>query len=126
MSHRAPAGRARGLGSARRGVDHWWAQRLTALALVPLTVWFCVSIVGLIGADHAAFASWLSAPGRAIAMLLLVVATFGHMKLGLQVVIEDYVHGRGWNVALLVLNTLACVSLGAACAFAVVKVALGG
>ena len=126
MSHRAPTGRARGLGSARRGVDHWWAQRLTALALVPLTVWFCVSIVGLIGADHATFASWLSAPGRAVAMLLLVVATFGHMKLGLQVVIEDYVHGRGWNVALLVLNTFACVSLGAACAFAVVKVALGG
>ncbi len=126
MSRRTPAGRARGLGSAQHGVDHWWVQRLTALALIPLTVWFCVSLIGLIGADHAAFASWLSAPGRAIAMLLLVVAAFLHMKLGLQVVIEDYVRGRGWNVALLALNGFACVTLGAACAFAVVKVALGG
>ncbi len=126
MSHRTPAGRVRGLGSAQHGVDHWWAQRLTALALVPLTIWFCVSIIGLIGADHAAFVSWLSTPGRAVAMLLLVVATFHHMKLGLQTVIEDYVHGRGWNAALLVLNSFACITLGVACAFAIVKMALGG
>ncbi len=126
MSRRTPTGRVRGLGSAQHGVEHWWAQRLTALALVPLAVWFCVEVVGLIGADHAAFAAWLSTPGRAVAMLLLVGATFYHMKLGLQMVIEDYVHSRGWNVALLVLNTFACVLLGTACAFSVVKVALGG
>lgn len=126
MSHRTPAGRVHGLGSAQHGVDHWWAQRLTALALIPLIIWFCISIVGLIGADHATFTSWLSTPGRAVAMLLLVIATFYHMKLGLQVVIEDYVHERGWNVMLLVLNNFACMSLGTACAFAVIKVAVMG
>ncbi|MCE2491105.1 MAG: succinate dehydrogenase, hydrophobic membrane anchor protein [Alphaproteobacteria bacterium] len=126
MSHRTPAGRVHGLGSAQHGVDHWWAQRLTALALIPLIIWFCISIIGLIGTDHVTFTSWLSMPGRAVAMLLLVIATFYHMKLGLQVVIEDYVHERGWNVMLLVLNNFACVSLGTACAFAVIKVAVMG
>ena len=126
MSHRTPTSRVHGLGSAQHGVEHWWGQRLTALALIPLIIWLCVSIVGLIGADHATFTSWLSTPGRAVAMLLLVIVTFYHMKLGLQVVIEDYVHSRGWSVTLLVGNSFACLLLGTACAFAVVKVALGG
>ena len=126
MSHRTPAGRVHGLGSAQHGVDHWWGQRLTALALIPLIIWLCVSIVGMIGADHVTFTSWLSTPGRAVALLLLILATFYHMKLGLQVVIEDYVHSRGWYTALLVTNSFACVLLGTACAFAVIKVALEG
>ena len=126
MSHRTPAGRVHGLGSAQHGVDHWWGQRLTALALIPLISWLCISIISMIGADHATFTSWLSTPGRAVAMLLLIAATFYHMKLGLQVVIEDYVHSRGWSVTLLVTNSFACVLLGTACGFAVVKVALGG
>ena len=126
MSHRTPAGRVHGLGSAQHGVDHWWGQRLTALALIPLIIWLCISIISMIGADHATFTSWLSTPSRAVAMLLLIAATFYHMKLGLQVVIEDYVHSRGWSVTLLVTNSFACVLLGTACGFAVVKVALGG
>lgn len=126
MSHRTPTGRVHGLGSAQHGVDHWWGQRLTALALVPLLIWFCISLVGLVGADHATFTAWLSTPARAVTMLLLIFATFYHMKLGLQVVIEDYVHSRGWNITLLVMNGFACVLLGTASAFSVIKVALGG
>ena len=126
MSHRSPAGRVHGLGSAQHGVDHWWGQRLTAIALIPLIIWLCTSIISLIGADHTTFISWLSTPGRAVAILLLIAATFYHMKLGLQVVIEDYVHSRGWNVTLLITNSFACVLLGTACGFAVIKVALGG
>ena len=126
MSHRTPTGRVQGLGSAQHGVDHWWAQRLTALALVPLVIWSCISLVGLVGADHATFTAWLSTPSRAVIMLLLILATFYHMKLGLQIVIEDYIHSRGWNITLLVTNNFVCVLLGVASAFAVIKVALGG
>ena len=126
MSHRTPTGRVHGLGSAQHGVDHWWGQRLTALALIPLLIWCCISLVSLVGADYATFTAWLSAPARAVTMLLLIFATFYHMKLGLQVVIEDYVHSRGWNITLLVMNGFACVLLGTASAFSVIKVALGG
>jgi succinate dehydrogenase / fumarate reductase membrane anchor subunit len=98
---RSPLGRVRGLGSAKDGTGHWWAQRLTALALVPLTIWFVGAVVSLIGADHAAVAAWIASPVVAGLLILLIVATFYHAALGLQVVIEDYVHGEGAKIALL-------------------------
>lgn len=98
---RSPLGRVRGLGSAKDGTDHWWAQRLTALALIPLTVWFVGALVSLIGADYAAVAAWIASPVVAGLLILLIVATFYHSALGLQVVIEDYVHGEGAKIALL-------------------------
>lgn len=125
MNYRTPTGRVRGLGSAQHGVDHWWAQRLTAIALIPLVIWLCVSIIGLIGADHATFTSWVSSPVRAAILLLLILATFYHMKLGLQVVIEDYIHLRSLNIIFLVLNNFICIALGFASAFAVIKIAVG-
>src|SRR3954447_1439236 len=88
---RSPLARARGLGAAHAGSSHWWAQRVTAIALVPLTLWFIWSAVRLAGAPREVMAAWLSAPLPMVLMLALVVATFHHLQLGLQVVIEDYV-----------------------------------
>ena len=101
MSLRSPLGHARGLGSAKEGTAHWWSQRLTSLALVPLTLWFAVSVAALAGADHGAMVLWIGHPVVAGLLILLVITTFYHSYLGLQVVIEDYVHGEGWKLALL-------------------------
>jgi len=84
---RSPLGRALGLGSAKEGVEHWWLQRVTAVALVPLALWFVTTLVAHLGADRTAATDWLGSPLTAVAMILLVVATFVHMALGLQVVI---------------------------------------
>lgn len=92
MSLRSPLGRVRHLGSAKDGTGHWWAQRLTALALIPLTLWFCIAVIAMTGADHAAVAAWAGSPVVAGLLILLLGATFYHGALGLQVVIEDYVH----------------------------------
>jgi len=89
---RSPLGRARGLGSARAGSAQWWAQRLTSIALVPLTIWFIVCAIGLENATRADVALWLAHPLPMAAAIALVIATFYHLQLGVQVVIEDYVH----------------------------------
>ena len=122
---RSPLGRALGLGSAKEGVEHWWVQRVTAVALIVLTLWFVAALVRHLGADHAAAVAWLRSPLTAVAMILLIVATFVHMALGVQVVIEDYVHHEATKVASLVLVRLACWGLGAAALFAVLRVAFG-
>jgi succinate dehydrogenase / fumarate reductase membrane anchor subunit len=126
MSMRSPLGSARGLGSAKSGFEHWWAQRLTAVALVPLTIWFVAGIVSLAGADHDAVLDWLSRPWVAIAMVLLIVATFYHAALGLQVVIEDYVHHEGAKLALVLAEKFANAVLAVSALYAVLKIALGG
>jgi succinate dehydrogenase / fumarate reductase membrane anchor subunit len=122
---RSPLGRALGLGSAKEGVEHWWLQRVTAVALILLALWFVAALVAHLGADHAAAVAWLRSPLTAIAMILLVLATFVHMALGVQVVIEDYVHHEVAKVASLILLRLACWALGAAALFAVLRVAFG-
>ncbi len=126
MSLQHPLGRVRGLGSAKTGSEHWWAQRVTAVALVPLTLWFIYSALALAGADYAAAKAWLGTPINAILMVLLVVATFHHVQLGLQVVIEDYIHGEASKVAALVAVKLGCVALAVAAVFSVLKVSFGG
>ena len=125
MSQRSPLGRVRGLGSARDGTAHWWAQRVTALALVPLTLWFVASIAANAGADHAAFAAWMGDPLVAVAMLLLVLAGFHHAQLGLRVVIEDYVHAEWLKIASILAVKFASVALGIAAAFSILKLAFG-
>ena len=102
MSLRSPLGRVRGLGTAKEGVGHWWSQRLTAIALVPLTVWFVASVAALTGADYQSLRDWVASPITASLLILLIVATFYHAYLGLQVVIEDYVHGEGAKIGSLV------------------------
>jgi succinate dehydrogenase membrane anchor subunit len=123
---RSPLGRARGLGSAREGVEHWWMQRVTAAALIPLTLWFVVSLIALTGSDYNAFIAWLEAPFVAILMVLVLVALFHHMALGLQVVVEDYVHSDRAKIPTVVAIRLACFALTVAGVFATVRVAFDG
>jgi succinate dehydrogenase / fumarate reductase membrane anchor subunit len=126
MNFRSPLGRVRGLGSAKDGTHHWWMQRLTALALIPLAIWLVWSVVSLIGRDHAAFVGWVRHPVSATLLVILIAATFHHGQLGLQVVIEDYVKGEGLKLgAILAVKALALV-LGGIAAFCVLKIALGG
>ena len=103
MSLRSPLGRVRGLGSAKDGTSHWWAQRLTALALVPLVIWFVVSVIAMTGADYPAFAAWIASPVVAGLLILMIAAVFYHATLGLQVVIEDYMHSEMPKLALLLI-----------------------
>ena len=124
-SLRSDLGRVRGLGSAKEGVSHWWAQRVTALALVPLALWFVASVVGLVGADHAAVVDWIGSPLPAVLFVLLIVATFHHAQLGLQVVIEDYVHGEACKIALIVLVKLLSLALALAVLVALMVIAFG-
>ena len=126
MSLRTPLGRVRGLGSAKEGTAHWWAQRLTAIALVPLVLWFAVSLIVLTGADHAAVTEWLRNPAAAVLLLLLILAGFHHAQLGMQVVIEDYVHGEWLKLTLVTAVKFAAIALGTGAAFSVLKIALGG
>ena len=126
MSLRSPLGRVRGLGSAKSGTEHFWIQRVTAIALIPLSLWFVYSIISLAGGDYLGAVAWLRTPTTAVLMILLIVATFHHMQLGLQVVIEDYVHGEGIKIASLLLMKGASLLLAVAAAFSVLKVAFGG
>jgi succinate dehydrogenase / fumarate reductase, membrane anchor subunit len=105
----SPVGRVLGLGSAKEGVEHWWRQRTTALALVPLTIWFVIWVIAMAGADRAAMVAWMHNPLSAVLMIVLIVATFYHAALGLQVVIEDYVHGKGLRLATLIVMRALCV-----------------
>ena len=122
---RSPLGRAVGLGSAKEGVEHWWLQRITAVALVPLGLWFVIAIIRLLGADVDDVRNWVGNPLPAILLVLLLIATFYHAALGLQVVIEDYVHAELTKLALLVVVRLACFALAVAGIFAVVSMAVG-
>ena len=125
MAIQTPIRRARGLGSAREGVSHWKMQRLTAIANALLVLWFIFSVATFSEASCAAVAAWLARPLPAALMVLLLVSVFWHARLGLQVVIEDYVHSEPARIASLVAVTLLTFGLGAACVVAVLKVSLG-
>ena len=122
---RSPLSRAIGLGSAKAGAEHWWAQRVTALALVPLTLWFVIAIIELAGADRALFVDWVRQPLPAVLLVSLLIATFYHGALGLQVVIEDYVESEALRFALLIAVRLAAIVFAARGIFAVLKLSLG-
>ncbi|MEQ9639954.1 MAG: succinate dehydrogenase, hydrophobic membrane anchor protein [Alphaproteobacteria bacterium] len=126
MAQFRPAiGRVNGLGSAKEGTHHFWIQRLTAIALVPLTLWFVASIASLAGADLVAVKAWLGSPVAALLMLAFLISGFWHLKLGIQVVIEDYVHGEAMKLTALVLNSFICILLGGASCLAVLSLFLG-
>jgi succinate dehydrogenase membrane anchor subunit len=124
MELRSTLGRVRGLGSAKEGVGHWWAQRVTAIALVPLSIWFVVAAISLMGADYADFQAWIGQFGNALLMILTVLVLFYHAHLGMQVIIEDYVHGERALVASLLIVKFVLAALAASCVLAVVLVAL--
>jgi succinate dehydrogenase / fumarate reductase membrane anchor subunit len=122
---RSPLGRAMGLGSAKEGVEQWWMERVSAVALVPLTLWFVASIIAHTGSDYDTFIAWLRTPLATVLIILLVIALFYHTALGLQVVIEDYVHS-GVKFAALVAMRLGCFALAAAGIVSTLRIALGG
>ena len=123
---RSDLGRVRGLGSAKEGVQHWWIQRVTAIALIPLSLWFIACIVFLIDADHATAIRWLGAPMTLGLMSLFLIALVYHAVLGLQVVIEDYVHAHAAKITLLLLVQFAGWALAAAGIIAMLMITIYG
>ncbi|MCI5050343.1 MAG: succinate dehydrogenase, hydrophobic membrane anchor protein [Rickettsiales bacterium] len=124
---RSPLANVRGLGSAKDGTEHWWMQRVTALVLIPTTIWFmCSLICKIIGQDHMAVVEWFNSPAVAATMLVLVTAMFYHAKLGLQVVIEDYVHKTCSKKFLLLLISIGFPVLTAISWLSIVKLHLLG
>ena len=121
---RSQLGRARGVGSAKSGVHHWHAERVTAIALVPLTLWFIFSMVRLAGAPQEAVAAWAGRPFNTVLLLAMIAMTFHHMQLGIQVVLEDYVHDQRLMTWLILVNKAAAALLGLTAAVAVLKLAL--
>ncbi len=125
MSTRSPIARVRGLGAARAGVGHWSRQRLTAIANLVLVLWLVVSALGLAGADYPEVQAWLASPISASLMILLIVSICYHARLGLQVVVEDYVHHEPARLAALIAIPLIMSALAVICIVAVLKVSLG-
>ena len=126
MSLRSPLGRVLGSGSANDGTEHWWAQRVTAVALLILGLWFLLSLLQLDGFAHATLSTWIGRPFTGVMMLLLCLTLAWHSYLGVQVVLEDYVHGRLVIVVSLLLNRFAHAFLAIAAVLAILKISLGG
>lgn len=125
MSLMSPLNRVLGLGAAKGAAEHWWLQRLTAVALLPLGLWFALTLLTLPSFDHATVFAWIREPLTSILLILLVAAIGYHSALGVQVVVEDYVTSKALKVAALMASTLAHVGLSVAAVFAVLKIAFG-
>lgn len=122
---RNPLARARNHGPAGSGVEHWWAQRFSAILLIPLTIWLIWTLAVLAGAEYEVARDWIAAPWNATMAVLLVGAAFYHARLGLQVVIEDYVHHRGVEIALHVLVSAGALTGALVSVIAILGVAFG-
>lgn len=125
-SVRTPMARVRGLGSAKDGTGHWWMQRLSSLALIPLGIWFVASVIATAGADFTAMRAWIGSPVVAALLILVIVAAFYHAYLGLQVVVEDYVHHHGAKIATVVALKGLAILLGLAGVLAVLTILFQG
>lgn len=124
-SIRTPLGRARGLGSAKDGTHHWWVQRVSAIAMIPPMIYLLTQLPRLVTHDRDAFLIWLQQPLPALALALFIASSFYHAALGIQVVIEDYIHCEGRKIALLLINKLGFLFLGVAAIYAVVRINFG-
>lgn len=123
---RTPLGKVRGLGSAKEGTDHFWKQRLTAVANVPLIVFLVWMVISLVGSSYDEVIATISNPLIAVLMIGVILSVCWHMKLGMQVVIEDYIHSEGSKIALIISNTFFCFGIGVVSAYAVLKLGFGG
>lgn len=125
-SYRTPFSRAQGLGSAKHGAGHWISERVSSIALIPLTVWAAYSVIRLAAGDYGLAVHWIGAPLNATLMVLTLAISFWHMHAGLRVVVEDYIHKTTSKSALLILNLFVCGLAGALAIFSILKVAFGG
>ena len=119
---RTPLGHARGLGSAKEGVHHWWMQRVSAMALVPLSIFAVASLPMAAEGNYTDFTNWIGTPWVAIAAILFVLASFYHAAMGIQVIIEDYIQNEGWKLSLIMLTNFTFIALGAASLFSIVYI----
>jgi succinate dehydrogenase / fumarate reductase membrane anchor subunit len=125
VSMRTPLARVKGLGAAGHGVEHWWIHRMTAVSNVPLIVAFVIIVAGLAGRSHAEAVAIVSNPLIAILLVLCFLSVTNHMRLGLQIVIEDYVHDRGYKIAALMANNFFAAVIAVVCLFSVLKISFG-
>ena len=125
MDQRTPLAKVRGLGSAKEGTDHFWRQRVTAVANLLLVIWLLVVLVQIAGADYATVKRALAQPWNAIAIALLVISASMHMRIGMQVIIEDYVHSEGRKMLALMLNTFFAIAVALTSLYAILKLSLG-
>ena len=125
MSMRTPLGRVRGLGAAKAGTEHWWLQRVTAIANIPLVIFLVVFVIRHLGASRTEVIASIANPFVAILLSLTIVSVLWHMRLGLQVVIEDYIHGHALKFGALLANGFATLLLGAAALYAILKMSFG-
>jgi succinate dehydrogenase / fumarate reductase, membrane anchor subunit len=126
MSLRSPIGRVLGLGAAKEGVSHWWSQRVTSVALVLLGLWFVYALLRMPTFQYEIVVAWIAMPLNAVLLLLLIGTLVYHSQLGVQVVVEDYVHHHGLKIATMMLLTFAHVAVAALAIFAVLRIAFGG
>lgn len=124
MSMNTPISRVRGLGSARSGTHHWWMQKIAAVALIPLTIWFVASVVQMTNMDYFTVRAWAASPVSATLMLLYIVIGLYHLRLGLQAVVEDYIHQEGLKVFLQFSILFGCTIIAVGSIFSVLKIAL--
>lgn len=125
MSMRTPLGKVRGLGSARDGTHHWWMQRVTAISNIPLIIFLVYFVISHLGASRAELVASVANPFVAILLSLTMISVLWHMRLGLQVVIEDYVHGHAAKFAALLANSFFTLALGVAAVYAILKMSFG-
>jgi len=125
MSLRTPLGHVRGLGSAKEGTHHWWAQRLTAIALIPLCIWFIYSLASMTGMEHSVVIEWIDSPIVTVLLILFIFSLFYHAQLGIQVVIEDYIEGEVLKISSIILNKFVMLFAGLVSIVAVLRVSLG-
>ncbi len=121
---RTPLSKVKGLGSAKEGTTHFWRQRMTALLLIPLVLWIGFSLAAL-PVDHATLVGWIQQPWVSVALILLIITTFYHAQLGLQVVIEDYISSHSRRTATLLVSNLSCLLLGTIGVVSVLKISIG-
>ncbi|HEY8383409.1 MAG TPA: succinate dehydrogenase, hydrophobic membrane anchor protein [Microvirga sp.] len=122
---RTPLARAKGLGAAGHGADHWWLHRMTAVSNVPLVIAFVIIVASLAGSSYEQAVAIVSHPLVAIVLILAIISVTNHMRLGIQIPIEDYVHDKGWKLAALIANNFYAVLIAVACLWAILKISFG-